>query len=161
MKKGAPNKDVISATGTWRKALVNVSHQIRKIAPATAEEGTRIRWSGPMSSLIMCGITNPIKPMLPLVTTADAVTKEQRSRIIFLTFSTSVPKFSAASSPSKRAFKSLEKKNRTIVPITQVTKTMFTSCHFAAPRDPVSQKTTFKIFLEYQINYFSFVFIWN
>lgn len=95
MKNGQPSIAVIMLTGTSAGLMTmrdTVSHNIKTIAPAKADEGISIRWSEPTNSLIMCGIIRPMNPIMPVMETAAAVIKDTQASKIFFRVSISTPR---------------------------------------------------------------------
>jgi len=98
MKNGPPNIAVITPTGTSAGAAITLAKQsqiIMKAADSIAEHGIKILWSGPVNSLVKCGIIKPAKPIKPLIETAAAVIKALANSKINFVFSNSTPKCAA------------------------------------------------------------------
>ena len=78
------------------------------MAPPKALKGNKTLLSGPTSILIIWGIINPTKPIIPLTDTQAAMIIEEIIIRIFFSISTSIPKLLAVSSPVSITFKSFE-----------------------------------------------------
>lgn len=83
IKKGSPHKDVIIPIGISEgaiKVLDNRSETVIKIIPRIPEKGITILLSQLIAILTICGITNPIKPIIPAVDTQhEVITDEKKS----------------------------------------------------------------------------------
>ena len=76
---GTPNNAMMAPTGSWRGAAAvraTRSAAANKVPPASAAAGTTTRCAAvPNASRTRCGITRPMKPMVPPWMTAPAVSR--------------------------------------------------------------------------------------
>lgn len=143
-KKGPPKVAVIIPMGTsvgLKINLAKVSAKVRNMAPDRALKGTRILLSGPTISLDTWGTIRPTKPIIPPTDTAVAVTKDPKTRMIFLMNSVLTPRCSATSSPVKIAFKSLENTYITKEPIIIIGAEKAMLFQLVRLNPPIVQKT--------------------
>ena len=96
--------------------LANISASAKKIAPPKTELIIKILCSLPKIFLIMCGIINPIKPIVPAILTETEVISEAQAIIANFSFSTFTPLELAISSPIDKRFKAGEWKSKNINP---------------------------------------------
>ncbi len=62
-------------------SLATTEEPTRRKAPAKAESGIRKRWSSPTKPRAICGATRPMKPIVPVKATAEAVSTDIRINI--------------------------------------------------------------------------------
>ena len=93
---------ILSGSSTLVSALASVSITTIKMAPSKILTGIAFVLSGPVSILAKCGITSPTQPIVPLMHTADAVSKVAQMIIKFRTTVTETPSVFAYLSPSER-----------------------------------------------------------
>ena len=81
---GTPSNAMMAPTGSWRGAAdvrATRSAAANKVPPASAAAGTTTRCAAvPNASRTRCGITRPMKPMVPPWMTAPAVSSPAASR---------------------------------------------------------------------------------
>ena len=96
MKNGAPIIEVITPTGSWAGAITVLqikSERTSNIAPSNAEPGIKCLCFGPMNNRTICGVTSPIKPIIPQKETDIPTIIEAISTIFFLRDSTFNPRW--------------------------------------------------------------------
>ena len=103
MNIGAPIDEVITPTGSCAGAIIVLdirSAKTKIIDPKIAEQGIKYLWIGPMVNLTKCGVTKPMKPIMPQKETVIPTIKEDINIINFFNLSTSIPKWYASASPN-------------------------------------------------------------
>ena len=122
---GAPIIDVIAPTGIvipFINTRDNISQINKNDAPNNDEPIIINLWSLPIIFLIICGITNPTKPMIPTRDTTTAVNSDANSNEMNLNTFRFIPKVAALESPNKIALYRYEKIKKNTIEITVITR---------------------------------------
>ena len=98
------------------------SERIKNDAPKIELNGITYLLFAPTINLMICGTTNPTKPIIPQSETETAAKKEARPIKINLFFSTSIPRDFASSSDNSKIFNLSDKKIAKIIPKTALKK---------------------------------------
>jgi hypothetical protein len=100
--------------GTSSLPAIEAPH--RRIAPHSADAGSRCRWFSPTSMRAACGPTSPTNPIEPAMATAVAATTDTPTSTHILVRSTDTPSARARSSPSRSAVSvQAERRNRGVI----------------------------------------------
>jgi len=110
-----------------RSALVTVSADRSRMAPARAEAGTSLLLSDPTINRIRCGIIRPTNPMIPDTDTQTAVIIDAVTRSVILVLFGLIPSEDADRSPRDMILRSRAKKMQMMNPMKTKENVMKTS----------------------------------